>query len=401
MNERARPGPPEWARAYVARGWAVLPLHVPRFTPAGTLADPPCSCRRPGCGAPGKHPRVRWERFRERAPDPGDVESWFRRWPRANVGIVTGLVSGVVVLDIDPRNGGEESLRELEEAHGPLPATATVRTGGGGRHLWFAAEGAVAATRPVAPGLDVKGEGGVVVAPPSIHASGRAYEWIVDAPFAPLPAHLTGVAPRGRSGEAPARTPEERAAFADVWRRAGVELGPGDAYYLCPFHPDHHPSLHVDADGCRWHCFGCGRGGGIGALRAELGLPPETHPRARLEGVIGEPRPVTMTVTGEDIPVVGESEHQDVLLRLTGGRRSFGGVDMDAVADLVPVDDGVEVLVEGEVVGRLRREDAARLRREIIAAREAEGAATAPALIRGGWDRGGDDVGLFGVVLRL
>ena len=81
----------------------------------------------------------------------------------------------------------------------------------------------------------------------------------------------------GRARRAPARTEGERAEFAALWAEAGVELRSGDHYYLCPFHPDHHPSLHIDADGCRFYCFGCGRGGGSGRLRRLVSGRPDRH----------------------------------------------------------------------------------------------------------------------------
>jgi hypothetical protein len=119
-----------------------------------------------------------------------------KRWghcPSWSVAIPTGSVSGLIVLDIDPRHGGEESLAELQRECGPLPDTVECQTGGGGRHLYFQAP-----NRPVGcrinlkPGLDLKGDGGYVVAPPSVHQSGDPYEWsparsIIEYELAPLP----------------------------------------------------------------------------------------------------------------------------------------------------------------------------------------------------------------------
>ncbi len=107
---------------------------------------------------------------------------------------------------------------------------------------------------------------------------------------------------------------------------------------------------------------------------------------------------------GERIEVVGESLHQDELLALAGGRRRYGGVELEALAELVPGpehEDIVAVLVKGRPVGRLRREDAMRFRPAVEESIREHGVATCAALVRGGWDRGGDDVGLFGVVLLL
>ena len=106
------------------------------------------------------------------------------------------------------------------------------------------------------------------------------------------------------------------------------------------------------------------------------------------------------------VEVVGESFHQDELLSLSGGRRHYGGVELDAVAELVPDLDpdapgSVSVLIDDLAVGHLRSEDVDRLRPVIAQARVVYGFATCRAVIRGGWDRGGDDVGLFGVGLFL
>ncbi|MDT7944577.1 MAG: bifunctional DNA primase/polymerase [Dehalococcoidia bacterium] len=162
------------ATTYAAKGWAVFPLR-------------PC----------GKEPLTA-HGFRDATTDPEAIAEWWRRWPEANVAIATGSPSGVVVLDVDPRNGGDESLRDLEARHGPLPDTPSVITGGGGQHYYFALPpGATIRTRKVAPGLDLKGAGGYVVAPPSVHPSGQRYEWelgrsLDDLPLAPLPAWLLG-----------------------------------------------------------------------------------------------------------------------------------------------------------------------------------------------------------------
>lgn len=106
-------------------------------------------------------------------------------------------------------------------------------------------------------------------------------------------------------------------------------------------------------------------------------------------------------MAGKDpVEVVGESFHQDELLGLTGGQRSFGGVDVETVAELVPTEgDGIEVLVGGTEIGYLRRSDGGRLRTVIEDSIDRSGVASCGATIRGGWDRGGDDPGLFGVTL--
>jgi hypothetical protein len=351
------------------------------------------------------------------AASPEQVASWWDRWPEANIAVVTGGVSGIAVLDVDPRAGGQEALAGLESRWGRLPRTVEARSGGGGRHVWFAMHEELPSA-VLATGLELKAERATVIAPPSIHASGGRYEWLPglgpdDVELAPLPEWLEALAhgdPEARArhplAEPPIRTRSEQAEFAAAWERAGLILRPGDHYYLCPFHPDTHPSLHIDADGCRWFCFGCRRGGGIGRLLRLLGEPPRPAERARRRGHVGEARPVTLQGDVE-VEVTGESLHQDELLSLSGGRRTFGGVDLDVEAELVlELEDPFEtvvvaVLVDGRRIGRLQLEDAKRIQPAIEEARRLHGTATCRARIRGGWDRGGEDVGAFGVVLLL
>ena len=92
-----------------------------------------------------------------------------------NLGVVPA--PGVLVLDIDPRNDGPATLRSLEARYGPLPPTLGVYTGGGGEHRYFVAEPGHARRSSIGPGLDIKHAGGLLVAPPSVHLTGRRYAW--------------------------------------------------------------------------------------------------------------------------------------------------------------------------------------------------------------------------------
>lgn len=163
---------------YARRGWRVFPCHAP--------SGGACSCGAgDACASPAKHPRTR-HGLHDASADEAVVSRWWRRWPAANVGIRTG--AGLVVLDIDPAHGGEEALAGLEAAHGPLPATLAVRTGGAGLHLYFLHDAALRnSAGALGPGLDVRGDGGYVIAPPSWHASGSPYRWSTKAAPAPLP----------------------------------------------------------------------------------------------------------------------------------------------------------------------------------------------------------------------
>jgi hypothetical protein len=116
--------------------------------------------------------------------DPTTIESWWRRYPKANVAITTGGTFRLLVIDIDPDAGGEASLTRLEQEHGALPATVEVVTPRGGSHLYLI----VPTGRPMpgnsvgklGDGIDTRGQGGYVLTPPSI-VNGRAYhgQWIV------------------------------------------------------------------------------------------------------------------------------------------------------------------------------------------------------------------------------
>lgn len=193
----------EIALEYLRLGWSVIPAHT--TGPGGG-----CSCGRDHCPSPGKHPRIKWEAYQERLPTEDEVRRWWRRWPDANVAVVTGAVSGIVVLDVDPRHGGDESLRDL----GTLPDTTAAITGGGGLHLVFAHPRREIPNRAgIWPGIDLRGDGGYIIAPPSLHESGRRYEWETgyapwETPPAPLPQHLLerilGASARlGQPAEAP------------------------------------------------------------------------------------------------------------------------------------------------------------------------------------------------------
>lgn len=112
--------------------------------------------------------------------DENVIKSWGRYFPTSNIAIACEQ-SSLIVLDVDPRHGGEESLRELERRYGPLPETVEVITGGGGRHLYFKKPQNVRIKNGVnlagLSGLDIRADGGYVVAPPSIHPNGQRYAW--------------------------------------------------------------------------------------------------------------------------------------------------------------------------------------------------------------------------------
>jgi len=178
----------EQALTYLERGFSVIPLHSPR--------EGGCSCGRADCNAVGKHPRIRWDIYKERRATREELEDWWSRWPDANIGIVTGVVSGLAVLDQDGPTAGQS-----------VPRTPAVRTGGGGIHYYFRHPGhRVKGIVRLATNLDIRGDGNQVVAAPSLHTSGRTYQWLVglDEPLADLPEWIIEALERHET-EQPAR----------------------------------------------------------------------------------------------------------------------------------------------------------------------------------------------------
>ncbi len=115
--------------------------------------------------------------FKDASTDPAVVGRLFAKRPDLNVGIATGPASGVWVLDVEAEGIGD--LDRLQQRHGKLPETVVSITGGGGRHYLFDYNGVQITNRTKVGGvaIDVRGDGGYIVTPPSIHNSGKRYEW--------------------------------------------------------------------------------------------------------------------------------------------------------------------------------------------------------------------------------
>jgi hypothetical protein len=159
----------EHALRYAKWGLHVFPLH-------SITDDGVCSCSKgKECDSPGKHPRTR-HGYKEATTDKEQINEWWTECPEANIGIATGRTSGIVVIDIDPRNGGNESFQELIEKYGALPDTYEVKTGGGGKHLYFKYIEGINYPSKLALGVDIKSDRGYVVAPPSNHVIGGKYK---------------------------------------------------------------------------------------------------------------------------------------------------------------------------------------------------------------------------------
>lgn len=143
------------ALAYTARGWHVFPLAPGKKKPAISKEE----------GGRG---------FYDAVTDEATIRAWWQRWPQANIGIRTGRKSGLVVIDVHPRHGGDVSRLDL-------PPTLMARTPGGGWHLYYRHPGGWVPCDnkgKLGPGIDVRADGGYVVAPPSILAGAQwAYLW--------------------------------------------------------------------------------------------------------------------------------------------------------------------------------------------------------------------------------
>ncbi len=125
---------------------------------------------------------VPWEQFQRRVPTEAERTVWTKKYPKANRGLVTGAISGVIVLDVDPKRHGQQALQGRA-----LPPTRTVQTPSGGWHYYFAHPGhPVPCVPDLLPGVDLKGDAGYVLVPPS-SIDGRAYALVVDEPPAPMP----------------------------------------------------------------------------------------------------------------------------------------------------------------------------------------------------------------------
>jgi hypothetical protein len=197
---------------YAARGWHVFPVHTARQTESGTR----CSCGKVECSHVGKHP---WTKHgvKDATTDEATIRKWWQRWPDANIGIATGTPSGFVVLDLDPRSGGDRALGELIQQHGPLPPTVTVETGGSGQHFYFRLDGLEKAKNgEIVKGLDFKTTNGAVVAASSVHSSGKRYAWRDgcdpdQVPIAAAPEWLVELINRNRCSVAPVKSKAVRA----------------------------------------------------------------------------------------------------------------------------------------------------------------------------------------------
>jgi hypothetical protein len=242
------------ALAFARHGHAVFPINWP-VEHNGRLL---CSCGGDGRGRPcgknaAKHPygKLAPNGLLSATTEIGVIKHWWGyQAPEANLGVVTDRL---VVVDVDPRHGGDESFQVLEREH-VIPPTWRALTGGGGEHLLFACPDGVEVsnvvaeqmnTPPLGRGIDIRARGGYIIAPPSRHISGRSYEWSVDhhpqdVPLAPAPdwliARLTAAGSAAAAGATPSGSiePIPSDAWAQLTRQPVVEYRDAAAAFGCP-----------------------------------------------------------------------------------------------------------------------------------------------------------------------
>ena len=222
----------EIAKEYASRGWFVFPIH-------GITEDGKCTCGKLACPDAGKHPATK-NGLKDATKDSAQIEILFSS-ETYNIGVVTGKISGITVVDIDVSHGkkGAESWSALIEEKGE-PETLMAKTGSGGMHVFFKYNSALkTGSNRLGKDIDVRNDGGYVVAPPSKHRSGGVYAWINLSPLDDLPEYLLHV----KKGQRTARKkddptkrkysidevkvmlehvkPDDR----DTWRNIGIILG--------------------------------------------------------------------------------------------------------------------------------------------------------------------------------
>jgi putative DNA primase/helicase len=156
------------ALQYAGRGWHVFPVQWMR--------NGQCSCRDGiNCRQSAKHPRTR-NGLKDATTDRTQIETWWRKWPDANLAIRTGTISGLLVLDVDG-NEGVATLKEIIDGHGPLPRHTAIVLTRRGFHIYLTYNQNLDIRPSAGAGLEVRCNDAYVIAPPSRHATGHIYAW--------------------------------------------------------------------------------------------------------------------------------------------------------------------------------------------------------------------------------
>lgn len=253
------------ALSYADLGWYVFPVHRPIII-SGILSGCTCENYRHGdhcrvnhpnlylppdekCPNPGKCPRLKWSE--QSTIDKSKIRQWWDRdFPGSNVGIDCGK-SGLLVFDSDTY----KQVGDLSDLLSPEQRkTPTVITGGGGEHLLYDRQGKNYgnSTKNLPPGIDIRGVGGYIVAAPSLHKSGRRYQWEIDyapneIPLAPIPATLDEIlsscTTTRKTNSTTITLPTDEAIRRSVWMVQG---------FLAEAKLDCHPPTDYEQSGQRW-----------------------------------------------------------------------------------------------------------------------------------------------------
>lgn len=194
--------PMEAALSYAEQGWAIFPCH-------SITLEGRCTCGKMQCDAAGKHPRT-LNGVKDATTDPDKIHRWFEMFPESNIGLACGEVSNVFAVDIDAKSGGFSSIEDYEAIRpdGPLPATLTSISGSGGRHLIYRMPHGMRIPNRIGwiPGVDIRGDNGYIIVPPSRHVSGGKYRWLNETTVSLAPSDLVNgvqVASTGSRGDLP------------------------------------------------------------------------------------------------------------------------------------------------------------------------------------------------------
>lgn len=162
---------------YAAAGLSIIPVH-------GLREDGSCTCGNPNCDSPGKHPVGKWKAAQQAPLSADDLRKRFGDNPDFNVGIVTGKVSNLIAIDVDDTNVAQSFAERVCQVTSKMPRVSRTRRG---VHFLFAAPNhATKNAAGIEPHIDIRADGGFIVAPPSRHPDGE-YSWKSDVAFDALP----------------------------------------------------------------------------------------------------------------------------------------------------------------------------------------------------------------------
>ena len=166
----------KWAARYLDNGWSVIPIQEK-----------------------SKEPLIPWVEYQKRRATKQELAAWVAKWPSMNIGIVTGSISSLVVVDLDGTAGISFGLKAR------IVSPVSQKTGKGKQVFYKWTEPVANSASKIAPGVDIRGDGGFVVVPPSVHPNGRRYRWerfvptrLPSLPPRILQASSTGVTPKSK-----------------------------------------------------------------------------------------------------------------------------------------------------------------------------------------------------------